>query len=309
MPFSSGTYSRVYNWTTESASPPVNIAKLDTQEEDIAAALSTCILRDGTGLPTATINWNGQRITNLGAATAATDGVRASQLQSGGLVTLGSVAGTNTITGSLAPAITAYTAGMLLTFTPANNNTGAATLAVNGLTALDIQKADGDALISGDLIAGIPAVLVLDSGADDWILLNPQASILGQAIAAYAKYADTTANFTGTLQYGGVEVGYRGLPRRSVSTTDTATQDDNGKGLLLTGATFTQTLGALADTTTFTLFGNDTASKTIAPGSGSLYWFNGSGTTSTGNRTLAIGGVATVTRIGTDWYIWGTGIS
>jgi len=86
----------------------------------------------------------------------------------------GPVAGTNTITGTMTPALTAYSAGMLVVFTPAANNTGAATLNINSLGALDIQKADGDALVSGDLVAGIPALLMLDSGADDWILLNPQ---------------------------------------------------------------------------------------------------------------------------------------
>lgn len=101
--------------------------------------------------------------------------------------TLGSVSGTNTITGNLTPAITSYSAGMLITFQPAGNNTGATTLAINGLTALDVQKADGDALISGDLVSGIPAVLVLDTGADDWILLNPQASLNGIATTDFAR--------------------------------------------------------------------------------------------------------------------------
>lgn len=96
---------------------------------------------------------------------------------------LGTVAGTNTITGVLTPALTAYSAGMLLVFTPAVTNTGATTLNIDALGALDIQKADGDALVAGDLIAGIPAFLVLDSGADDWILLNPQSANLSNGVA------------------------------------------------------------------------------------------------------------------------------
>jgi len=65
MPFSAGTFSRIYNWATEGASPPISIAKLDTQEADVATALSNCILRDGTGLPTATTPWNSQSITGV----------------------------------------------------------------------------------------------------------------------------------------------------------------------------------------------------------------------------------------------------
>jgi hypothetical protein len=178
MPFNgSGTYSVVYNFVTEAASAPIEIAKLDGQFSDMATALSNCILRDGTGLPTSTIDWNTQRITNLGASTTSTGPTTIAQFQSNAAKTLGSVAGTNTITGSLTPALTAYTAGMVVIFTPANNNTGATTLNINGLGALDILKNDGDALVSGDLIAGIPAFLILDSGADDWILQNPQTGL------------------------------------------------------------------------------------------------------------------------------------
>lgn len=73
MAFSGGVFSRLYNWATEQLSSPIEISKLDAQEEDIATALSNCILRDGTGLPTASIPFNGQLITGLGDAAAATD--------------------------------------------------------------------------------------------------------------------------------------------------------------------------------------------------------------------------------------------
>lgn len=97
------------------------------------------------------------------------------EAQKNAVKVLASVAGTNTITGSMSPALAAYSAGMIVVLTPANNNTGATTLNINSLGALDVQKYDGDALVSGDLVAGIPALLVLDTGADDWILLNPQS--------------------------------------------------------------------------------------------------------------------------------------
>lgn len=97
---------------------------------------------------------------------------------------LNSVAGTNTITGSMTPALTAYSAGMIVVFTPANNCTGATTININSLGALDIQKGNAAALVSGDLVAGIPAVLVLDSGADDWTLLNPQSNTYTSAQTA-----------------------------------------------------------------------------------------------------------------------------
>lgn len=73
MPFSAGIFSRLYNWATEQLSPPIEISKLDQQEEDVATALSNCILRDGTGSPTQNIDWNSKKITGLADAAAATD--------------------------------------------------------------------------------------------------------------------------------------------------------------------------------------------------------------------------------------------
>ena len=66
----SGVYSLTYTWATEAASPPIAISKLDTEFAGIAAGLSLAILRNGNGKPTANIDWNAQKITNLGNATA-----------------------------------------------------------------------------------------------------------------------------------------------------------------------------------------------------------------------------------------------
>jgi hypothetical protein len=71
----SGLFVRIYNWATESGSPPIAISKLDTQEEDIATALSTCITKDGQTTITAAIPFNDKRITGLGAPTTSGDAV------------------------------------------------------------------------------------------------------------------------------------------------------------------------------------------------------------------------------------------
>ena len=74
MPYDlNGSFTRLYTWATEALSPPIATSKLDTQEEDIATALSNCVLRDGTGKPTANMDFNGKRITNLGEATVSID--------------------------------------------------------------------------------------------------------------------------------------------------------------------------------------------------------------------------------------------
>lgn len=68
----SGVYTLNFTFATEAASPPIAISKLDTEFAGIAAGLSLCILRNGNGKPTADIDWNAKKITNL--ANAAADG-------------------------------------------------------------------------------------------------------------------------------------------------------------------------------------------------------------------------------------------
>lgn len=148
---------------------------------DVATALTNSLAKNGETTPTANLPMGTYRHTNVGDASARNHYGVVGQIQDGDYSVCSSVAGTNTITASLTPAITSYSAGMPIVLTPANNNTGAATLAINGLTALDVLKNDGDALVSGDLVQNVPAVLVLDSGSDDWFLLNPQANTVNNA--------------------------------------------------------------------------------------------------------------------------------
>lgn len=96
---------------------------------------------------------------------------------------LGSVAGTDTITAAMSPTLDGYSAGMIVVFTPANTNTGAATLNIDTLGAKTIRKMNGADVVAGDLQASVPAILVLNSAATTFYLINPPG----------------TASFTGTL--------------------------------------------------------------------------------------------------------------
>jgi hypothetical protein len=136
---------------------------------------------------------------------------------------LGSVSGTNTITGSLSPALDAYSAEMLVVFTPANNNTGAATLNINGLGALDILKERGAALTPGDLASGVPAVVVLDTGTDDFFLLNPQQIASGTYTPTLTNTTNVSASTANTLFY--TRVGSVVTISGSVSVTPAAASD------------------------------------------------------------------------------------
>jgi hypothetical protein len=207
---------------------------------------------------------------------------------------LASVSGTNTITASMAPDLDAYAAGMIVVFTPAGNNTGATTLNIDTLGALDVQKYDGEALVAGDLVSGIPAILVLDSGADDWNLLNPQS-------------LRTTAPNTSAEEFG-----FKGLPQQSQVANYTLVLADAGKHVVMNGSSITLTIPANASVafpigTSLAIFNSNATDLSIAITTDSMIL---AGTSSTGTRTLVQHGLASILKIDTAvWAISGTGLS
>ena len=159
MPFSAGTFSRIYNWATEGASPPISIAKLDTQEADLASGLSNCILRDGTGLPTAATPWNSQNLTGVGTFSAVT--VAASST----ITSSSTVTGTAMIpTGSSVPANGMYlSAANTVAF--ASNTTLRASVNSTGNWTFAAPSSGSSATING--VAGSdPLTLATSGGAD-----------------------------------------------------------------------------------------------------------------------------------------------
>lgn len=78
---------------------------------DVATALTGSIAKNGETTPTADLPMGTQKHTNCGDATARNQYGAVGQIQDNDFNVLGSVSGTNTIAGSLTPAITAYSAG------------------------------------------------------------------------------------------------------------------------------------------------------------------------------------------------------
>ena len=74
MAFSSGVFSRLYNWVTDrNAGTKILAARMDAEFDGIADGLSQCVLKDGTQPITAHIPMSGFKITGLGNASADTD--------------------------------------------------------------------------------------------------------------------------------------------------------------------------------------------------------------------------------------------
>lgn len=72
--WSGGVFTRARNWAQDKLNNINPQAALFDQEDDnFATGLNNCVTKDGTNKPSATMDWNAQRLSNIADATAFTD--------------------------------------------------------------------------------------------------------------------------------------------------------------------------------------------------------------------------------------------
>jgi hypothetical protein len=107
-------------------------------------------------------------------------------------------------------------------------------------------------------------------------------------------------------------LGYLGLPQDAQSSGYTLVLADAGKHIYYTGSAATLTVPTNASVafptgSAITIINNGSGSLTIGTTSLTVYW---AGTASTGNRTLATKGIATLIKVASDtWFISGVGLT
>jgi hypothetical protein len=158
----------------------------------------------------------------------------------GGLPTTGGTANAPTLT--VAPAITAYSPGMVFNFTNGAANTGATTIAISGLAAKNVTKCGTTALVANDLTVAATAVILYDG--TEFQLLNPQATGCGAAainnmivprdvnwaMAGINEFSNgitlmgslDNGNGAGTLNFNAGNIDANGIAYATVSTGTTA---------------------------------------------------------------------------------------
>lgn len=138
---------------------------------------------------------------------------------------LGSVAGTNTITGALSPSATAYSDGMGVLLKPANTNTGGVTLNVDSLGAKTVYDYSGNALEAGALVAGRVYELRYFTADNGFRVLS---GTLGQAAVrsgvVLVQHTATNGTAGGTATSGS----YQDYPLETVARNDLSSE---GAGL------------------------------------------------------------------------------
>lgn len=203
MPWSTGTFSLLYDWVSRrDAGSPTNVigaTEMQAQEQDLADGLEACVKHNGDIAASANLPMGGFLHTNVGAATARTNYVRVAEFQDGGHVWIAGGGSADAITATYAPALTALTNGQCVRVRAASANaTTTPTFAPNGLTAKTIVKGANAALVAGD-IAGNHHELILqyNSTTDKWHLLNPAYGVSSSSLDLNSLTTDTTGGATG----------------------------------------------------------------------------------------------------------------
>ena len=220
MPWGTTSFSLLYDWVSRSnAGLPtkrIDSASMLAQDQDLADGLEACIKHNGDIAATADLPMATFKHLNVGAAALRSQYARATEVQDGVIFKAASPGGTiDAMTGTLAPAITAYVAGMIVSIVApgtGSNTVTTPTLALNAIASPRTIRKHQGALAIGDYSAGDTLLLLVESTTFE--LLNPRG------VAASGN--TVVNNGSGSLEVA--------LPRNAqVGTTYTMLTGDRGK--------------------------------------------------------------------------------
>jgi hypothetical protein len=149
-----------------------------------------------------------------------------------------------------------------------------------------------DAVIGLD-VAGVSTGYLYATASDVTLSTVTNVPLKFGVAAGIKAQIDTN----GVFSVGGIEVGFRGVPRNVQGAGYTAVYADRGKMIYVTAAgTTTIPVGVFNDGDVVTIGNGTGVSITIGQGAGTTLYLCGS--TVAGNRTLAVHGIAAVTCLG-----------
>ena len=159
----SGTFSRIVTTVSPAVSgTTIDVADQNNYTADVTAGINACLAKNGENAATGDLDVGSNKITALAAGTLVTDAANVGQVQNGTNTYVADTGSANTYAIALSPAVTAYAAGQAFRFKAGNANTGASTLAVNGLAAKGIKTHDLDDLPANTILANGIYTVVYD---------------------------------------------------------------------------------------------------------------------------------------------------
>jgi hypothetical protein len=180
----SGTYNRTQD--DYAFGEVISETEVNSELNDIAAALTQSLSKDGQTTATGNQPMGGFRHTGVGAASARDQYLQVGQAQDGTPAWCGTAGGTadaRTLTPT--PAITAYAAGQRWVFKngAAANTTATPTVTISGLgTSRTVKRSDGTALAPGDM--GANALLEMVDDGTNLLLMTQTYESEGADVAS-----------------------------------------------------------------------------------------------------------------------------
>lgn len=203
-----------------------------------------------------TLDFNGREATDAASATARTSLVTYGQLQDGAPEYVAIVGGSaNAITLTPAIPITTYSTGQKFFFKASLSNTGSTTIAVSGLSAINIRKGAAlSPIVAGDIIANAFYEITYDSANTAFILTQGTSLHVHNRTVTDINISNSTTEttiYTTTIPAGTLGL-YRGLRLKMFGTHD----NDTGGSV---SYTWNLKLGATTIATTFNTIATDPA--------------------------------------------------
>jgi len=172
------------------------------------------------------------------------------------------------------PQVVTYGAGLTLIVKVASTNSGATTINVNGLGAVNIKTSSLSALASGQIISG--GIYQIFHDGTQFQLQTQSISVTGAQVNAALGYT----------------AGYINIPQNTQTANYTLVATDVGKHISITTGGVNVPVSVFSPGDIATVFNNSGSSQTITQNTSVTLRL--AGTASTGNRTLAQYGLATV---------------
>ena len=207
MPWSGGTYTKgnagTGGWTGDAGlGIGIEAGRHDTQDNDFATGINTCLTKDGQNTPTANLPMGGYKHTGVGDATAGDEYLSYGQLLDVSKAVLSAGTAPN-YTVTLTPAPSAYYNGMSFAIQIHSSlitNAGA-TLNVNGLGAKDLKICMVGATVRdpvyGELSAYNTYIVTFNNNLDAFLIANPT---FGNSLIAYTPTVSSSAGSISLVQ-------------------------------------------------------------------------------------------------------------
>jgi hypothetical protein len=188
MGWSGGVYTKgnsaTGGWTGDAASGiGIEAGRHDTQDNDFATGINTCLTKDGQNTPTANLPMAGFKHTGVANGSARTDYAAVGQVQDGDFVWLGTTGGTATAqTATASPSIGAYKAGQKFRMKvgaglgSTGSTATAHTININSLGAKNLVNQDGTNPTLGTWVAAALLEVIYDG--TNFVITNDPGGIL-----------------------------------------------------------------------------------------------------------------------------------